>query len=168
MPKRTPVQVADHIRKLLREGSSAEHAAGVQWFFKEEIRSHGWYTAPLRRLAAKLRHEILAEGGLKLLLDTADQLFSGEYIEERAVAVFLLQRDVAKGVPPLRKVADARDLLGRSRRARVSSPRSDASGRFTSRPAHLPLGEIRQSVAAPRLRRRADSRRAEEALFPGH
>ncbi len=93
---RTPAAIAEQIRELLKQGSSAKHAAGVQWFFKEEVRSHGWYTAPLRRLAAQQGREILVEGGIKLLLDTADQLFRGEYLEERAVGVFLLQKDVAK------------------------------------------------------------------------
>ncbi len=96
MPTRTPSAIAEHIRELLNQGGSAEHAAGVQWFFKEEVRSHGWYTADLRRLAARQRKEILAEGGLKLLLDTSDALFTGEYLEEHVSAVFLLQKDIAK------------------------------------------------------------------------
>jgi hypothetical protein len=33
--------MAAQIRLVLRDGGSAEHAAGVQWFFKEEIKSHG-------------------------------------------------------------------------------------------------------------------------------
>ena len=44
-----PAAVAAQIRNALRDSGSAEHAAGVQWFFKEEIKSHGWYTADLRR-----------------------------------------------------------------------------------------------------------------------
>ena len=48
----------------------------------------------LRRLAAQLRRDILAEGSLKLLLDVADQLFSGEYLEERTMAIELLKKDV--------------------------------------------------------------------------
>jgi 3-methyladenine DNA glycosylase AlkD len=93
---RAPEAIAAYVRKLLREGGSPEHAAGVQWFFKEEIHAHGWYTAGLRRLALQLRREILAEGGLNLLLDVADQLFAGEYLEERGVAIELLKKDVAK------------------------------------------------------------------------
>jgi hypothetical protein len=45
----TPANVAAQIRSALKSGGSAEHAAGVQWFFKDEIKSHGWYTAELRR-----------------------------------------------------------------------------------------------------------------------
>lgn len=41
----TPAEIASQIRQTLKDGGSAEHAAGVQWFFKDEIKSHGWYTA---------------------------------------------------------------------------------------------------------------------------
>ncbi len=93
---RTPEVIAVQIRKLLREGGSRKHAAGVQWFFKEEVHSHGWYAADLRRLAHKQRAEILAAGGLKLLLDVADHLFRGEYLEERGIAIELLRKDIAR------------------------------------------------------------------------
>ena len=46
--KLSPSTVAKEIRQVLQEGGSADHAQGVQWFFKEEIKSHGWYTAELR------------------------------------------------------------------------------------------------------------------------
>lgn len=92
--RKTAASIARDIRKTLREGASAEHAAGVQWFFKEAVRSYGWYTGDLRRLAAKLRREILAAGGLALLLDVTDRLFTGECLEERGIAVVLLQKDV--------------------------------------------------------------------------
>jgi len=42
MPSATPAKAAATIRSTLRNGGSAVHAAGVQWFFKEEIKSHGW------------------------------------------------------------------------------------------------------------------------------
>jgi len=48
-PKTYPSAVATEIRRLLQDGGSADHAQGVQWFFKEEIKSHGWYTAELRK-----------------------------------------------------------------------------------------------------------------------
>ena len=47
--------VATQIRRALKDGGSAEHAAGVQWFFKDEIKSHGWYTADLRRAVRSCR-----------------------------------------------------------------------------------------------------------------
>ncbi len=84
------------IHTVLRRQGSREHAAGVQWFFREEVASHGWYTADLRRLGAKLRRELLAEGGLPLLIEVADELFNGAYLEERGLGVILLQKDVAK------------------------------------------------------------------------
>jgi 3-methyladenine DNA glycosylase AlkD len=88
----TPAAVAAQIRRALKDGGSAEHAAGVQWFFKEEIKSHGWYTAELRRAAVRFRYEIRKEFGLDFLVQIADQLFSGSNLEEKIAAVFLLEK----------------------------------------------------------------------------
>src|SRR5271163_3357354 len=86
-----PGEIAAQIRRALRDGGSAEHAAGVQWFFKEVIKSHGWYTADLRRAAVKCRRGISKEYGLPFLLRVADQLFSGRNLEEKIFGVFLLE-----------------------------------------------------------------------------
>jgi len=83
--------VAGQIRRALRAGGSAEHASGVQWFFKDEIKSHGWYTADLRRAARRFRKDIRKEHGLDFLVEIADRLFSGEVLEEKVAAVFLLE-----------------------------------------------------------------------------
>src|SRR5438270_10710612 len=93
MPKRTitPKYIADHIRRVLKDGGSAPHAEGVQWFFKEEIKSRGWYTAELRKVAVRFRRSILKEMGQEFLIKVADQLFSGDILEEKMFAVFLLQ-----------------------------------------------------------------------------
>src|SRR5271170_2564023 len=91
-PKITPAASATHLRHILKNGGSAEHAAGVQWFFKEEIKSHGWYTADLRRTAVRLRREVRKEHGLDFLIEVADRLFSGLVLEEKIVAVFLLEK----------------------------------------------------------------------------
>ena len=93
MPQRktTPAVVAAQIRCALKDGGSAEHAAGVQWFFKDEIKSHGWYTADLRRAAVRSRREVRKEHGLDFLIEVADRLFSGSVLEEKIVAVFLLE-----------------------------------------------------------------------------
>ena len=88
----TANQWVSQIRAQLKGGASVEHAAGVQWFFKEEVRSHGWYTAPLRRFANSARKEVLKDGGEPLLMDIADKMFSGGYLEERNVGVFLLEK----------------------------------------------------------------------------
>jgi hypothetical protein len=64
----------------------------VQWFFKEEIKSHGWYTAPLRREAVRRRHAILKEHGSDFLVQVADLLFSSRVLEEKNFAVFLLEK----------------------------------------------------------------------------
>jgi 3-methyladenine DNA glycosylase AlkD len=87
----TPAEIAAHIRVVLRDGGSSEHASGVQWFFKNEIKSHGWYTADLRRAAVRIRRDLRKEHGLNFLVDVADQLFSGSVLEEKVVAVFLLE-----------------------------------------------------------------------------
>lgn len=93
MPKRdiTPRYIADHIRRVLKDGGSAPHAEGVQWFFKEEIKSRGWYTAELRKVAVRFRRSILKEMGQDFLVRVADDLFSGDVLEEKVFAVFLLQ-----------------------------------------------------------------------------
>jgi 3-methyladenine DNA glycosylase AlkD len=89
--KATPADVAAEIRRMLKSGGTAQHAAGVQWFFKEEIKSHGWYTADLRRAAVKCRRTIVKEFGLPFLQQVADQLFSGRNLEEKIFGVFLLE-----------------------------------------------------------------------------
>ncbi len=84
--------IAAEIRRALRDGGSAKHAKGVQWFFKEEIKSHGWYMADLRKLAVNYRREILSQRGSALLLSVANKLFSGDVLEEKVFAVFLLEK----------------------------------------------------------------------------
>jgi len=84
------------IKTALRDGGSREHAQGVQWFFKEEVRSHGWYTADLRRFARKTSREIEKSDGLESLVQVADRLFSGDVLEEKVFAVLLLENSVAK------------------------------------------------------------------------
>jgi len=83
--------VANDIRRLLKRGGSREHAIGVQWFFKDEIKSHGWRTASLRKAASQVRRTIAKERGLPLLLSVADKLFSGTNLEEKTFGVLLLE-----------------------------------------------------------------------------
>ena len=89
--RKNPKAVAAEIRRVLRDGGSAEHAAGVQWFFKEEIKSHGWYSAALRRAMKRCRREILSERDFDFLVAVADQLFRGTVLEEKIAAVLLLE-----------------------------------------------------------------------------
>ena len=86
-----PREVARQIRQALNDGGSAEHATGVQGFFKEKIKSHGWYTAALRRAIRQCRREILHEHDFEFLTQVADQLFSGSVLEEKIAGVFLLE-----------------------------------------------------------------------------
>src|SRR4029077_20676571 len=88
----SPESIAAEIRHLLRDGGSAEHADDVQWFFKDEIKSHGWYTAKLRIVAVRFRRRIRKEFGLDCLLRVADNLFAGRVLEEKVFAVFLLEK----------------------------------------------------------------------------
>ena len=90
-----PSQIAAHIRRVLKDGGSAPHSEEVQWFFKEEIASRGWYTQDLRRVAARFRRQLIAEAGLDYLVAVADQLFQGKILEEKVFAVFLLEKSTA-------------------------------------------------------------------------
>ncbi|HZP22033.1 MAG TPA: hypothetical protein VFB04_01225, partial [Terriglobales bacterium] len=56
---KNPAYIAKHIRQVLLDGTSAPHSDEVQWFFKHEIQSRGWYTAELRRVAVRFRRAIL-------------------------------------------------------------------------------------------------------------
>jgi 3-methyladenine DNA glycosylase AlkD len=95
MPAReiTPVYIADHIRRVLKDGGSAPHSEDVQHFFKEVVKSRGWYTAELRKFAVRFRRSMARERGLDFVVQVADQLFSGQILEEKAMAVFLLEKD---------------------------------------------------------------------------
>jgi 3-methyladenine DNA glycosylase AlkD len=96
MPKRkiTPNYIAAHIRRVLKDGGSAPHAEDVQWFFKEEIKSRGWYTGELRKVAVRFRRTILKELGLPFLLLVCDKLFTGRCLEEKIFAVLMLEKIV--------------------------------------------------------------------------
>jgi len=89
--KPSPKKVAADIRRALKDGGSAEHASGVQWFFKDEIKSHGWYTGDLRQAVRQCRRDILREHDFDFLVRVADELFSGTVLEEKVAGVFLLE-----------------------------------------------------------------------------
>jgi 3-methyladenine DNA glycosylase AlkD len=88
----TPKRTAEQVRYELRSGGSEQHAAGVQWYFKERIQPHGWYTAALRKAAVLTRRRILGEKSLPFLMNVADELFHGDILEEKVFAVFLLEK----------------------------------------------------------------------------
>ncbi|MFZ0796529.1 MAG: DNA alkylation repair protein [Terriglobales bacterium] len=90
-PKITPHYIADHIRRVLKDGGSAPHSEDVQHFFKEVIKSRGWYTAELRKFAVRFRRSIARERGMDFVVQVADNLFSGPVLEEKVMAVFLLE-----------------------------------------------------------------------------
>lgn len=90
--KLAPEYIAAHIRRVLKDGGSAPHSEEVQWFFKEEVKSRGWYTAELRKVAVRFRRAMVRERGLEFVVRVADKLFSGSYLEEKVFAVFLLEK----------------------------------------------------------------------------
>ncbi len=89
--KQPPAYIAKHIRTVIENGGSAPHTEEVQRFFKHEVKSRGWYTGELRKLAVRFRRTILAERGMEYLLQVADQLFRGDVLEEKVFAVLMLQ-----------------------------------------------------------------------------
>jgi len=88
----SPASVAAEIRRALKDGGSASHAKGVQWFFKEEIKSHGWYTADLRRVAGLSRRGMAQKQGMEFVVSVADKLYSSRNLEEKVFVVFLLEK----------------------------------------------------------------------------
>jgi len=89
---RKPVRyIADHLRQVLKNGASAPHTAEVEWFFKNVITSRGWYTPELRKLARRFTKIIKGDQGLDYLVAVANDLFRGNVLEEKILAVLLLE-----------------------------------------------------------------------------
>src|ERR1700758_3465743 len=95
MPKR-PSYIARHIRRVLLDGAFAPHSEEVQWFFKNEVKSRGWYTGELRKVAVRFRRTILAAQDISYLVEAGDQLFRGDVLEEKVFAVLMLAGVVGK------------------------------------------------------------------------
>ncbi len=91
---KSPAYIARHIRQVLQDGASAPHTEEVQRFFKHEIKSRGWYTHELRKVAVRFRRTILSENDIPYLVEVADQLFRGDVLEEKVFAVVMLQGTV--------------------------------------------------------------------------
>ncbi len=83
--------IADHLRQVLINGASAPHTAEVEWFFKNEVQSRGWYTNEIRKLARRFTKVIKNDAGLPYLVEVADKLFQGRVLEEKVLAVLLLE-----------------------------------------------------------------------------
>jgi 3-methyladenine DNA glycosylase AlkD len=89
--QKPPGYIADHIRRVLLDGGSAPHSVDVQRFFTHEVKSRGWRTAELRKVAKRFRRTILNEYGIAYLLQVANELFAGEILDEKNFAVMLLE-----------------------------------------------------------------------------
>ena len=97
MPRKpSPTSVAAEIRSILKADGSPRRAHGVEWFFKEEIKSHGWRTADLRRLSRQYSRALTEERGLDFVVGIADLLFTGHALEEKVCAVLLLENLTAR------------------------------------------------------------------------
>src|SRR5579862_3267101 len=88
---KSPSYIARHIRRVLLDGASAPHTEEVEWFFRNEIQSRGWYTGELRKLSVRFRRTIVAENGQDFLIRVADELYQGKVLEEKIFAVTMLQ-----------------------------------------------------------------------------
>jgi 3-methyladenine DNA glycosylase AlkD len=88
--------IANHLRTVLKNGASAPHTAEVEWFFKNEIQSRGWYTDELRKLARRFNRTIANDAGIDYLFDVCDDLFRGKVLEEKVLAVLMLEDKVAQ------------------------------------------------------------------------
>jgi 3-methyladenine DNA glycosylase AlkD len=97
-PGQSATSIVGGIVKHLIAHGSPGHAAGVQRFFKDEVQSYGWHAADLRRYARLLHGQLAADPAL--LLDVADQLFARPVLEEKGLAVTMLQ-------PSLRRFGSA-------------------------------------------------------------
>jgi len=91
---KSATSIVRNVVRHLKKHGSAEHAAGVQWFFKEEVRSYGWYTAEIRRYAKVLHEQLAADQAL--MLDVAERLFASPVLEEKALAVTMLQPSIGR------------------------------------------------------------------------
>ena len=87
--------IANHLRTVLKTGASAPHTAEVEHFFKNEIQSRGWYTDELRKLARRFSRTIANDAGIDYLFDVCDNLFRGNVLEEKVLAVLMLEDKVA-------------------------------------------------------------------------
>ncbi len=87
------------IRRELARKASPSFARSVQRFFKGEVKTYGWRTKALRKLAARYRKTILEEEDEGLLAEVAENLFAGEAVEEATLGVVLLERSVKKYGP---------------------------------------------------------------------
>ena len=87
--------IADHLRTVLKNGASAPHTAEVESFFKNEIQSRGWYTDELRKLARRFSRVVANDAGIDYLFNVCDNLFIGKVLEEKVLAVLMLEDKVA-------------------------------------------------------------------------
>ncbi len=164
----TPAEVAAQIRRALKGGGSAEHATGVKCFFKDEVKSQGWYTADLRR-AVHRRRELLREQ--QLFLRAAGEEFVGDPHQKIEIVPYSCSKKWT------RSSATARFRMFESWLDRISSwadhdglvdylisPMVAAKAGAGQR--RIPLGQVAESLASARRLRGADSRGTGNKVLP--
>ena len=90
---KSPAYIAKHIRTVLKNGGSAPHTVEVQRFFKHQVKSRGWYTGELRKVAVRFRRTILAEHGMRLSCFKWRINFSAVRCWKKKFLPFLCSRD---------------------------------------------------------------------------
>jgi hypothetical protein len=161
-------KIAALIRGVLQDGSAA-NAERVQRFFTEAIRSHGWRTADLRRAMRQCRREILREHDFRFLVRVADQLFSGQVLEEKIAGVFLLENKHAQfGDSEFRIFEAWLDRISNwsDHDALVHDLIAADRGRTSAGESGNSLGKVEKSLAPASGLRGADSRIARQPVLP--
>lgn len=93
MSERAGIYV-QRVRRELKQQGSAAVARQTQRFFKHPVKAYGWRTASVRKLAARLRHELVGNADRGLLFEVAERFFAGPSVEEATLGVALLRRSV--------------------------------------------------------------------------
>lgn len=92
-------------RSALRHKGSPAYARRIQMFFRYPVRAYGCRTAFVRKLAADIRWGIKQDYDERVLLAVAEKLFAGPMVEERIIAVALLEGSVKRlGEPEFRRL----------------------------------------------------------------
>lgn len=92
----SPAQIARHLHHVIDRGGAAPYSEDVQRFFREKVQARGWRTHELRHVARRLRRVLRHEMGEDFVLAVADRLFRGRVIDNKSVAVMLLEPHAAR------------------------------------------------------------------------
>ncbi len=91
MSERRLRERVEGVDRILRGRASPAIANQMQRFFTEPVDAYGWRTDDVRRLARRVRRELVAAGEGELLLPLAEKLFALPKSEHWSLGVFLLE-----------------------------------------------------------------------------